>query len=722
MVFNFAQKGKLYRKSLMMLLLTTSIPGILIGLSMYFFVSGNIQDELRHMHRNQLLNVAQTVDDQFNYLERSLSHWAFDPMFDETLKDLDFIYGYSRIHNLYDTLIVMEGTHPLIDHVELVLFEPAPLLFNAARFFTLDTDEQDKYRQLLQHERSMYWTEFESSMTLIHKVSGRSTSPFGFLKVTLNRDRVLQLIENLSPYDDSTTFLTQRNGDFVFIDSRNSGLGTALLEEVLDKEDDGNSFLFEWANETYSVSFGSQQRLAETWMYVSAAPISAVTLPVRSLSVLIVVVSLSGLLVAMSLSLFASRRLYTPIENMVKQLALESQVLQSRLKKQLPRLREGFFMHLSQGYLYAMSEDKLRQRLEEYGLSLQDQSMMVVVVQLERAEASMSFAVSNILEERAKTSFDQAAILRFHDLSVGMLIFLDREDEGTRTSIQQLCDEIVAAINKVLKMKVTLSKSRKTDQLSEVMQLFEEAKLALRFRELEDVNQVIDAEKVSIVKEGQPFDYPLVLENKILHALRTGDEKEAVQLVSQFVRVVSENNAKEWFVQQAMLHLLGSVQHTVLQMGVDPYRIFGTANLYEQLCQLRKPEKFRQWFEDALIKPFIQELESWNDFRTKQLVEKTIAIIHENYMKDISLEYCADQLQTMFYTLSKSFKQTTGKNFIDYLTDLRLKKAKDLLRDTNMRVNDIAEMVGYQPGYLHRIFKKHEGVTPSRYREKIQRL
>lgn len=718
MGIDFTPKWKFYRNSLMLLLLTTSVPGILLGLSMHFLVSKNIQDELRLMHEDQLSNAAKTVDDQFNYLERTLSHWVYDPMFDETLKELDFTYGYARIHNLYDTLIVMEGTHPLIDHVELVLFEPQAILFNNARFFALNPEQREIYEEPLRHDRTMFWTELDESVALIHKISGRGGTYFGYLKVSLDPKKLLQLIENLSPYDNSVTFLARHDGDMMFIDSGNEPLGRALQQAVLSRGG-GSSFLFEWNHETYSVSHGMQQRLSETWTYVSAAPISAITHPVQSLSELIFIISFIGLFLALLLSLFASRRLYVPIEKMANQYAYESQLLQNRLRRHLPHLREGFFLHLSQGYLYAMSEDELRQRSEDYGLALHERSIMAIVLQLERSEPLMSFAVSNILEDLAKAEFDQVVILRFHDLSVGVLLFFHDADEKAGTSIQQLCDDTVATIDKLLKMKVTLSKSRRTTKLSEVVQLFEEAKLALRFRVLDDVNQVIDADNVG--NESQSVDYPLVLENKILHTLRTGDEQEAVQLISQFIRIVSENKAKEWFVQQAMLHLLGSFLHSILQMGVDPCHIYGTANLYEQMGQLRKPDEYLKWFTATLIRPFIEELKSRNDFRSKQLVEKTIAIIHENYAKDISLEYCADRLDTTFYALSKAFKQATGKNFIDYLTDLRLKKVKELLRDTNLKVNDIAEMVGYQPGYLHRIFKKHEGITPSRFRERLRR-
>ncbi|MNJ45331.1 HTH-type transcriptional regulator YesS [compost metagenome] len=94
--------------------------------------------------------------------------------------------------------------------------------------------------------------------------------------------------------------------------------------------------------------------------------------------------------------------------------------------------------------------------------------------------------------------------------------------------------------------------------------------------------------------------------------------------------------------------------------------------------------------------------------------------LQQNYMRDVSLDSCADEIGTNSFFLSKSFKQVTGNNFIDYLTELRMDKAKELLRETKLRISEVAEQVGYQHSYFNRIFKKLEGMTPTHYRELSQ--
>jgi two-component system response regulator YesN len=65
---------------------------------------------------------------------------------------------------------------------------------------------------------------------------------------------------------------------------------------------------------------------------------------------------------------------------------------------------------------------------------------------------------------------------------------------------------------------------------------------------------------------------------------------------------------------------------------------------------------------------------------------------------------------------SKLIKKTTGFNFIDWLSMLRVKKAKELLTNSNLTVKEVCFMVGYKdPNYFSRIFKKRIGITPSEY-------
>ena len=100
------------------------------------------------------------------------------------------------------------------------------------------------------------------------------------------------------------------------------------------------------------------------------------------------------------------------------------------------------------------------------------------------------------------------------------------------------------------------------------------------------------------------------------------------------------------------------------------------------------------------------------------MICKAKQYIEENYNRDICLDDISRIVDISPYYFSKLFKEETGENFIDYLTNLRIEKAKDLLMHSGMNIKNICVDTGYSdPNYFSRIFKKQVGVTPTEYRE-----
>lgn len=103
-----------------------------------------------------------------------------------------------------------------------------------------------------------------------------------------------------------------------------------------------------------------------------------------------------------------------------------------------------------------------------------------------------------------------------------------------------------------------------------------------------------------------------------------------------------------------------------------------------------------------------------NNYLAKQLLD----YIHVNYEKPLSLYSIADEFNRSMPYISRLIKQTTGKNFTDLLTELRIQKAKTLLKTTSLHVNEISQKVGYPNfRYFSRIFKQQTGMTPNDYRK-----
>lgn len=101
---------------------------------------------------------------------------------------------------------------------------------------------------------------------------------------------------------------------------------------------------------------------------------------------------------------------------------------------------------------------------------------------------------------------------------------------------------------------------------------------------------------------------------------------------------------------------------------------------------------------------------------SNKIVQATKEYLEAHYADEISLEDVAEQVNISPQYFSKLIKKNTGFNFIDWLSMLRVKKAKELLTNSNYTVKEVCFMVGYKdPNYFSRIFKKRIGITPSEF-------
>lgn len=100
-----------------------------------------------------------------------------------------------------------------------------------------------------------------------------------------------------------------------------------------------------------------------------------------------------------------------------------------------------------------------------------------------------------------------------------------------------------------------------------------------------------------------------------------------------------------------------------------------------------------------------------------RVIDRAQTWIKERYHQELSMEQAADYVNLNPFYFSKLFKKHVGETFIDYLTRLRINKAKDLIGREELSLKEVCYEVGYNdPNYFSRVFKKVTGITPSEYR------
>lgn len=111
-------------------------------------------------------------------------------------------------------------------------------------------------------------------------------------------------------------------------------------------------------------------------------------------------------------------------------------------------------------------------------------------------------------------------------------------------------------------------------------------------------------------------------------------------------------------------------------------------------------------------------ISSTNLYEYEKLVLKAQEYIRQHLSNDLNMQGIADYLHCSTSHLMHIFKKKTGKTVIEYITDERINKARQILKDSELPIHQTARICGYEDySYFTRVFKKETGVTPRNYRE-----
>ena len=207
--------------------------------------------------------------------------------------------------------------------------------------------------------------------------------------------------------------------------------------------------------------------------------------------------------------------------------------------------------------------------------------------------------------------------------------------------------------------------------------------------------------------------YPLELENQMKLAVCTNDSVRIEKSVENFRRyfqnqkIYEPQNVKECYVRffWAMLSFLK-------ETGNFNEDGFEQRELLEQITKTRTRKGLKK-AANALLDRIGKQKNAIENLTVK----RAVAMIHEYYRSGVTLEEIAQKLGITPEYLGTQFHQEMGVNFSAYMKEFRIEKAKELLLGTQLKLYEIAEMVGYSDSkYFSRVFKAQTGQLPAEYR------
>ena len=170
-------------------------------------------------------------------------------------------------------------------------------------------------------------------------------------------------------------------------------------------------------------------------------------------------------------------------------------------------------------------------------------------------------------------------------------------------------------------------------------------------------------------------------------------------------------------VKLKVLELVMRVEYIAFHTGGQTYHFMQRQGYMETVIATDDLEELRRWYLNK-IRVATENVVADKEKTSQTIVEQARDYIEKHFAQDITLNSISREMHVSPYYFSKLYKATTGQNFIEYLTRLRMESAKTKLVNTNQSVKEICLSIGYSdPNYFSRSFKKYAGLSPSEYRE-----
>lgn len=265
------------------------------------------------------------------------------------------------------------------------------------------------------------------------------------------------------------------------------------------------------------------------------------------------------------------------------------------------------------------------------------------------------------------------------------------------------------------------------DHLQQISGSYETASKAFAARFFTKANQILPYQKIDNLQTEDNLkpDMNIVDPSKISQCvvdnfLKSGVKEEINGFVDEYIRSIGEYNFRSTlFRQYAVMSCYLAVCNFMESIGGsteetdDFYSIVKDKNTMEEirkyLCRL---------FQDALEYREIRSARKHGD-----CLDIAIEFIDKNYAnQELTLNLLADVVNISPNYFSRIFSKNEGCTFVEYLTNIRINKAKELLMCSNMKTTNIAYEIGYKDShYFSCLFKKLTGCTPKEYRERSRR-
>lgn len=412
-----------------------------------------------------------------------------------------------------------------------------------------------------------------------------------------------------------------------------------------------------------------------------------------------------------------------------KQKAIRENVFEERLQQNIPSLRENFLRRLFLGL--GEKVGNIGDDLGFLGIDIHnDIPLCMLYIEVdEYAEivSSHSTRDRNLLLENVKSIIDE----HFTKKGLGYPVSIDESHVAVlaksngnilAASEDKYFYDLASALANDIKLQagvsITVGMSPTVSNLEDASMCYKLAQDASKLKFKIGKGQIIKSIDLQEIGINIPYNA-----DNLLQEIKTLLLSDSTDNIASFVDKLASSTRSHEQINYFKVMCISVVNYTqilLMEMKEEMKSIFGDENtLYCKLFNLETIEDIKQWIQNILT-----ETQSFiytkNTMRNHRVVEKIKDMVEMRYATALAIADIAHDIFLSPSYTSYIFKKASGVNFTEYLTQVRIRKSMEFLGNRDLKIYQVAELVGYDnKSYFCSVFKEKTGFTPSEYREKL---
>lgn len=566
--------------------------------------------------------------------------------------------------------------------------------------------------------------------------------------ILIDQSKINRSIDKISWATEGHIYVIDKRGNIVITSKDAPILSNDLLDRmtlsdsILDyKTDEGDSVvLYQTSQDT-------------NWKYVIVMPESAFLAEINRTKTFTFVLLMSFLVIGIILAYIFAYHNYQPIKEIkemvtrktnmgVPQYKNEFEYIKSSIvnifenqnklneviSSQLPIMRSDYLTKLLKGYMGSIDTDS--DTLEFMQIEFMSSSFMVMLVEIsdvssffanhtEKEWALARFVIENVGTEIVEDAFTQY----FVELDRNRTAFIvnlppDVESTNFIEELKGYIDKFDNVLSDVCGISACFGVSEIHNNIVELRECYDEALKSLDYSILIGEDNIVFFNELTF--RDIYYYYPIEMEVQLMNMLRAGDYEGVEETIDTLFEINFKSRnigleASRYFVIDILTTLM-KVMNTLQAQNDEAF--LSMDSLMDITTRYDNVDVIRQQVQKVAYDICNLVHESYMN-PSERLIMAVEEYIEEHYCENwLSLTAIADNFDVTPQYLSSLFKKHRGENITDFISKLKVEKAKQLLVTTDLTISEIGCQLGYANDMgITRVFKKYEGITPGVYRE-----